>query len=143
MIQGIPDGRNEAGFVAAAQGATPFNVVEDAWVMGVPDGRGEAWYVAAAQGATPFYSVEDGSMLHYQAGVEEELLGEGGLNASDGFPVGWAEVGSECKAYLEEQVVCEDLGKRTCNIGVMLYLVEAGLDVIDVDDDVVSGVRNP
>ena len=61
----------------------------------------------------------------------------------DGFPVGRAEVSTERKANLEEQVVCKDVKKCTCDIGVMFYLVEAGLDVIGMDDDVVSGVQNP
>ena len=65
------------------------------------------------------------------------------MDASDGFPVGWAEVGPGREAYLEEQVVCENVGKCACNIGVMLYLMEAGLYVVGVDDDVVRGVRDP
>jgi len=65
------------------------------------------------------------------------------LNASDGFPVGWAEVGPKCEAYLEEQVVREDVEKCTCNIGMMFYLAEAGLYVIGMDDDVIRGVRDP
>ena len=65
------------------------------------------------------------------------------MDASDGFPVGWAEVGPEREAYLDEQVVCENLGKRACNIGVMFYLMEAGLYVVGVDNNVVRGVRDP
>jgi hypothetical protein len=59
----------------------------------------------------------------------------------DSFPVGWAEVGTECEAYLEEQVVREDIQKGAFHIGVMPDLVEAGFDIIGLDDDVVVGVR--
>ncbi len=79
-------------------------------------------------------------MFRYQGGVEEELLGEGQLDASDGFPVGWAEVGPERETYLEEQVISKNVGKRACDIGVMFDLAEAGFYVIGVDDDVIPGV---
>ncbi len=79
-------------------------------------------------------------MLYYQGGVEEELLSEGGLNVSDGFPVGRTEVDPECKAYLEEQVVRQDVQKGARHIEVMLDLVEARFDVIGVDNDVVIRV---
>jgi hypothetical protein len=65
------------------------------------------------------------------------------LDAPDSFPVGWAEVGPEREAYLEEQVVCKNVGKRACNIRVMFYLTEAGLYVIGMDDNVIRGVRDP
>jgi hypothetical protein len=99
--------------------------------------------VATSKGATPFDFVEDCSMLFHQGGVKEELLGEGGLDASNGFPVGWAEVGPERETYLEEQVVLQDVGKCACDIGVVFYLTEAGLNVIGMDNDVVCGVRDP
>ena len=78
-------------------------------------------------------------MLVDQGGVEEELLGKGRLDMSNGFPVGWAEVSSKHKAYLEEQVVCKDVRERTCDISMMLDLADTRLDVIGVDDDVVVG----
>ena len=65
------------------------------------------------------------------------------MDASNGFPVGWAEVGPERETYLEEQVVRQDVGKCTCDVGVVLDLTEAGLHVIGVDDYVVCGVRDP
>ena len=65
------------------------------------------------------------------------------MDALDGFPVGWAEVGPERETYLEEQVVRQDVGKRACDIGVMFDLTEAGLHVIGMDDDVVCGIRDP
>ena len=65
------------------------------------------------------------------------------MDASNLFPVCWAEVGPERETYLEEQVVRQDVGKRTWDIGVMFDLTEAGLYVIGVDDDVVCGVRDP
>ena len=48
------------------------------------------------EGAAPLDLVQDGTMLCYQRCVEEEVLGEGGLGATDGFPVGGAEVGAKC-----------------------------------------------
>jgi hypothetical protein len=78
-------------------------------------------------------------MLVDQGGVEEELLGKGRLDMSNGFPVGWAEVSSKRKAYLEEQVVCKDIRERTCDIRMMLDLADTRLDVIGTDDDVIVG----
>jgi hypothetical protein len=88
----------------------------------------------------PFDLVKDGPVFVDQGGVEEEPLGKGRLDASNGFPVGWAEVSSKRKAYLEEQVVCKDVREHTCDIRMMLDLADARLDVIGVDDDVVVGV---
>ena len=79
-------------------------------------------------------------MLHDQEGVEKEPLGEGALGAVNGFPIGGAEVGSECEAYLEEQVVGKYVRECARHIRVMLDLVEAGFDVFGVDDDVNVGV---
>jgi hypothetical protein len=89
----------------------------------------------------PIDFVEDGVMLHDQRGVEEQPLGEGRLCSTDSFPVGWAEVGVKREAYLKEQVVRKDIRKGACHIGVMLDLVEARLDIIGVDDDVVIRIR--
>jgi hypothetical protein len=58
----------------------------------------------------------------------------------DSFPIGGAEVGAECEAYLEEQVVCKDVRKGAHHIGVMLDLVEARFDIIGMDNNVVIGV---
>jgi hypothetical protein len=55
----------------------------------------------------------------------------------DSFPIGGAKAGAKCKAYLEEQVVRQDVGEGAHHIGVMLDLVEAGLDLIGMDDTVV------
>jgi hypothetical protein len=59
---------------------------------------------------------------------------------TDSFPVGGAEFGAKCEAYLEEQVVRQDVGKGARHIGVMLDLAEAVFDIIGVDDDVVIGI---
>ena len=91
-------------------------------------------------GVAPFDLFENSPVFFDQGGVEEELH-EGRLDALNGFPVGWAEVGSERKAYLEEQVVCEDVSEPACDIRMMLDLVEAGLDVNAVDDNVGMGVQ--
>ena len=79
------------------------------------------------QGATPFDFVKDGVVFLHQGGVEEEPFGEDGLDVSDGFPVDWAEVSTEHKANLEEQVVCKDVRKCHCDIRVVFYLAETDL----------------
>ena len=81
-------------------------VVKDAWIQGVPDGAGEAWSVAAAQGVTPLDFVEDDVVFRDQGGVGEEPFDKGGLDTADSFAVGGTEVGAEREANLEEQVVC-------------------------------------
>jgi hypothetical protein len=58
----------------------------------------------------------------------------------DSFPVGGAEVCAECEAYLEEQVVHQDVREGARHIRVMLDLAEAGFEIIGMDDDVVVGV---
>ena len=78
-------------------------------------------------------------MFFDHGGVKEKPLGEGRLDALNGFPVGWAEVSSKRKAYLEEQVVCKDVRERTCDIRMMLDLADTRLGVIGVDNDVVVG----
>ena len=45
-------------------------------------------------------------MLCDQRSVREEPFSEGRLDVADGFSVGGAEVGAECEANLEEQMVC-------------------------------------
>ena len=65
------------------------------------------------------------------------------MDALNGFPVGWAEVGPEREPYLEEQVISENVRKRACDIRVMFYLTEARFDVTGMSDNVVCGVRDP
>ena len=98
--------------------------------------------MAATNGGTPLDFFEDNSVFSNQGGVREEPLGEGGLDASDGFPVGGADVGAKCEANLEEQVVCKDVREGPGNIGMMFYLVEAQFDVIGMDDIIVFGVQD-
>jgi hypothetical protein len=49
----------------------------------------------AVQGVTPFDFVKDDVVFCDKRGVREEPLSKGGLDASDGFTVGGAEVGAE------------------------------------------------
>jgi hypothetical protein len=72
--------------------------------------------------------------------VLKKSRSEGGLGATDGFPVGGAEVGVKRKAYLEEQLVGKDVQKGARHIKVMFYLTKARLDVIGMDDNVVVRV---
>ena len=65
------------------------------------------------------------------------------MDAPDGFPVSGTEVGAECEANLEEQVVCQDVREGPGNIGMMFYLTEARFDIIGMDNNVVCGVRDP
>jgi hypothetical protein len=95
------------------------------------------------QGAPSFDFVEEDTVFCDQGGVREEPLGKGGLDVPDGFPVGGTEVSAECKANVEEQVVCQDVREGPGNIGMMFYLMEVQFDVIGMEDNVISGVRDP
>ena len=99
--------------------------IEDALVEGIAKGPCELWPFLPMKGSAPLDLVENGIVLCYQRGVKEEAFGGGSLCASDGFPVGWAEVSTKRKAYLEEQIVGKDVRESTRHIRVMLYLAEA------------------
>ena len=72
--------------------------------------------------------------------VEKQALCQCRLGVPDGLPIGRAEIHAEREANLQKKVVGQDVREGTCNVGMVLDLAKARLDVIGMHDNVVVGV---
>jgi hypothetical protein len=87
-------------------------------------------------------AVEVLAVFHAQGLVVEQ----GGCqlleDLADYFPVGWAEVSAEGLAAREEQLIRNDVGERSQDVGMQLDLAKGRLDIICVRDNIEGrGVR--
>ena len=61
---------------------------------------------------------------------------------ADNLPVGWTDVSTEGLAAREEQLIRNDVGERSQDVGMQLDLAKGRLDIICVRDNIEGrGVR--
>ncbi len=72
----------------------------------------------------------------------EQSLCQSSLCLAHSFPVSGAEVCSKGLPYLKEEVLGQHMQYGPNDVGVVLDLVEAGLDVIGMDHNVVLWVHD-
>ena len=102
----------------------------------------EGGYIGFAKRLVPMEALEVFAMFV----MESVIIKKGGSqffeDLADNLPVGWTDVSTEGLAAREEQLIRNDVGERSQDVGMQLDLAKGRLDIICVRDNIEGrGVR--